>query len=103
MTSTVETVTSADGTVIAFVRTDDGPGDTTTPVCINLSAAAAESVPAHEADQLYTTIRHARIPAQRAAQFWERAEALIREFTQLPCFDDVISASPPLSGRPTTC
>lgn len=37
------------------------PGDTTTPVCINgLSVAAAESVPAHEADQLYTTIRHPR-------------------------------------------
>ncbi|MBA2716307.1 MAG: winged helix-turn-helix transcriptional regulator [Propionibacteriales bacterium] len=61
------------------------PGDTTTPVCINgLSVAAAESVPAHEADKLYTTIRHARIPAQTAAQFWKRVDALIREFTQLP-------------------
>mgnify|MGYP006317273661 CR=1 FL=1 len=61
------------------------PSDTTTPVCINgLSVAAAESVPAHEADRLYTTIRHARIPAQSAAQFWRRVEALIREFTQLP-------------------
>lgn len=61
------------------------PDDTDTPVCINgLSVAAAESVPAHEADRLYTTIRHARIPAQVAAQFWERVEALIRDFTQLP-------------------
>ncbi len=60
------------------------PGDTTTPVCINgLSVAAAESVPAHEADTLYSTVRHARIPAQSAAQFWQRVEALIREFTQL--------------------
>ena len=67
------------------------PGDTTTPVCINgLSVAAAESVPAHEADRLYTTIRHARIPAQAAAQFWQRVEALIREFTELPRSGDTV-------------
>jgi DNA-binding transcriptional ArsR family regulator len=61
------------------------PGDTTTPVCINgLSTAAAESVPAHEADTLYSTIRHARIPAPVASQFWKRVDGLIREFTQLP-------------------
>jgi DNA-binding transcriptional ArsR family regulator len=67
------------------------PGDTTTPVCINgLSVAAAESVPAHEADKLYTTIRHARIPAQTAAQFWKRVDALIREFTQLPRSGDTV-------------
>src|SRR3954462_10587983 len=46
------------------------PGDTTTPVCVNgLSVAAAESVPAHEADTLYSMIRHARIPKESAAQF----------------------------------
>jgi DNA-binding transcriptional ArsR family regulator len=67
------------------------PGDTATPVCINgLSVAAAESVPAHEADTLYTTIRHARIPAQLASQFWQRVEALIREFTQLPRSGDTV-------------
>ncbi|MEH0844182.1 helix-turn-helix domain-containing protein [Micromonospora sp. CPCC 205711] len=67
------------------------PGDTTTPVCINgLSVAAAESVPAHEADRLYTTIRHARIPAEAAAQFWQRVEALIREFTELPRSGDTV-------------
>ncbi len=61
------------------------PGDTATPVCVNgLSVAAAESIPAHEADTLYSTIRHARIPAERAAQFWRSVDALIREFTQLP-------------------
>src|SRR5512139_612844 len=59
------------------------PGDTTTPVCVNgLSVAAAESVPAHEADRLYTTIRHARIPAEDAARFGLRVEALIREFSE---------------------
>jgi DNA-binding transcriptional ArsR family regulator len=67
------------------------PGDTATPVCINgLSVAAAESVPAHEADTLYTTIRHVRIPAQLASQFWQRVEALIREFTQLPRSGDTV-------------
>lgn len=67
------------------------PGDTSTPVCINnLSVAAAESVPAHEADTLYTTIRHARISPERAAQFWERVEALVREFTQLPRSGDKV-------------
>ena len=61
------------------------PGDTATPVCINeLSVAAAESVPAHEADTLYTTMRHARIPRESAAEFWRRVEALIRDFSRLP-------------------
>lgn len=68
-----------------------GPGDTTTPMCINgLSVAAAESVPAHEADTLYTTIRHARIPPHRAAQFWQRVEELMREFTELPRSGDTV-------------
>ncbi|WP_238453058.1 helix-turn-helix domain-containing protein [Micromonospora sp. ATA51] len=67
------------------------PGDTTTPVCVNgLSVAAAESVPAHEADTLYSTIRHARIPRESAAQFWRRVEALIREFTELPRSGDTV-------------
>ncbi|RZU72877.1 helix-turn-helix protein [Micromonospora kangleipakensis] len=67
------------------------PGGTTTPVCINgLSVAAAESVPAHEADALYTTVRHARIPRESAAQFWRRVEALIQEFTELPRSGDTV-------------
>jgi DNA-binding transcriptional ArsR family regulator len=67
------------------------PGDAGTPVCVNgLSVAAAESVPAHEADKLYTTIRHARISRQQASQFWGRVEALIREFTQLPRSGDTV-------------
>jgi DNA-binding transcriptional ArsR family regulator len=73
---------------VAVVRR---PGDTETPVCVNgLSVAAAESVPAHEADRLYSTIRHARIPAQTASQFWQRVDALIREFTQLPRSGDTV-------------
>ena len=61
------------------------PGDPGTPVWTNaLSVAAAEAVPAHEADQLRTTVRHVRIPPERAAEFWKRVEALGREFTELP-------------------
>jgi DNA-binding transcriptional ArsR family regulator len=49
-----------------------------------LSEAAAESVPAHQADELRATLRHARIPAERADQFWEDALALAQAFAKLP-------------------
>ena len=49
-----------------------------------LSAAAAESGPAHQADDLRAIIRHARIPRERAAEFWERVFQLTHEFMRLP-------------------
>ncbi|HEY3905474.1 MAG TPA: winged helix-turn-helix domain-containing protein [Streptosporangiaceae bacterium] len=49
-----------------------------------LSVAAAESGPAHEADDLRAIIRHARIPAERAAEFWQRVFELTHEFSSLP-------------------
>jgi len=49
-----------------------------------LSVAATESRPAHEADNLRAILRHARIPRERAAEFWERVFALTDEFMQLP-------------------
>lgn len=68
-----------------YVGVVNRPGEDETTVHANaLSVAAAESVPAHEADQLRTILRHARIPAERAAEFWERVDALTREFAQLP-------------------
>ena len=67
------------------------PGDTETPLCVNqLTVAAAESVPAHEADTLYTTLRHVRIPREAAAEFWQRVEALVRDLTQLPRSGDTV-------------
>ena len=52
------------------------PGEDSTTVHANaLSVAAAESVPAHEADDPRSILRHARIPAQSAAEFWERVVA----------------------------
>jgi DNA-binding transcriptional ArsR family regulator len=74
-----------------YVGVVNRPGDDETTVHANaLSVAAAESVPAHEADQLRTILRHARIPAQRAAEFWERVDALTREFAQLPRSGDTV-------------
>lgn len=46
--------------------------------------AAAESVPAHEADELRAIVRQARLSRERAAQFWDRLFALTREFSALP-------------------
>lgn len=55
------------------------------PVCVNeLSVAAAESVPAHDADELRSVIRHARISPEHAAAFWNRVVALVQEFAQMP-------------------
>jgi DNA-binding transcriptional ArsR family regulator len=55
-----------------------------------LVTAAAESAPAHEADDLRAIIRHARIPAERAAEFWERVMLLASEFAQLPRSGDAV-------------
>jgi DNA-binding transcriptional ArsR family regulator len=67
------------------------PGDTETFLCTNaLSVAAAEAVPAHAADELRTVLRHARIPAERAAEFWGRVEALVQEFTLLRRSGDTV-------------
>lgn len=52
--------------------------------------AAAESLPAHEADRLRAIIRHVRIPRQSAAEFWDRVFALTREFSALPRSGDTV-------------
>jgi len=57
-----------------------------------LSVAAAESGPAHEADDLRAVLRHARIPRERAAEFWERVFQLIHEFTGLPRSGETVYA-----------
>lgn len=56
----------------------------------DLSVAAAEAAPAHEADDLRSILRHARIPIGRAIEFWERVLALSQEFTQLPRSGDAV-------------
>jgi DNA-binding transcriptional ArsR family regulator len=46
--------------------------------------AAAESVPAPEADDVRAIVRHARISRKDAAAFWDRLFAVTREFSALP-------------------
>jgi DNA-binding transcriptional ArsR family regulator len=49
-----------------------------------LSVAAKESAPAHKADTMRAIMRYARIPEDRAAQFWRRVFDVVNEFSQLP-------------------
>ena len=77
---------------VFYVGVVNRPGEDPTTVHANaLSVAAAESVPAHEADDLRTIMRHVRIPPERAAEFWERVvDALNRELAQLPRSGDTV-------------
>jgi DNA-binding transcriptional ArsR family regulator len=56
----------------------------------DLSVAATEAGPAHEADDLRSILRHVRIPRERAREFWERVLAVSQEFTQLPRSGDTV-------------
>jgi DNA-binding transcriptional ArsR family regulator len=76
---------------VFYVGVVNRPGDDETTVHANaLSVAAAESVPAHETDQLRTILRHARIPEERVAEFWDGVVALAGEFAQLPRSGDTV-------------
>lgn len=48
---------------------------------------AAETIPAHEADQLRAIRRYAWIRDEDADEFWDRVLELVREFSQLPSLD----------------
>ncbi|HEY3557540.1 MAG TPA: winged helix-turn-helix domain-containing protein [Kribbella sp.] len=50
----------------------------------DFEVAAQESKPAYDAGQMRSFIRHARIPDERAAEFWRRVDELIHTFDQLP-------------------
>ncbi|MGZ4737995.1 MAG: ArsR/SmtB family transcription factor [Ilumatobacteraceae bacterium] len=54
--------------------------------------AAAESRPAHEADDLRAVHRHARIPRERAKEFWDQVLDLTRTFSALPRSGDTTYA-----------
>lgn len=57
-----------------------------------LAIAAHKSQPAHQADQLRAILRRARIPAERAAEFWDRVLELTNEFGQIPRSGDTVHA-----------
>src|SRR5919108_3490338 len=70
---------------IFYVGVVNKPGEDPTTVHANaLSVAAAESAPAHLADDLRTILRHARIPRKDAAEFWDRVLIMAGEFAQTP-------------------
>lgn len=50
----------------------------------DLEMAANESQSAYQSHRLWSYIRHARIPPERAAEFWARAVELVNEFDRLP-------------------
>ncbi len=55
-----------------------------------LTEAAAESVAAHEADNLRAVLRYVRIPDDRAEQFWRRVFEVVNEFSALPRSGDTV-------------
>ena len=55
-----------------------------------LSEAAAEAGAAHNADELRATIRHARIPEERAREFWAQVLVLAQEFAKIPRAGDTM-------------
>ena len=50
----------------------------------DFAVAAAESVRAEEQRRLWSFIRHARLEADRADEFWTRIRDLVEEFDRLP-------------------
>jgi len=60
-------------------------GDDDLPLDFNdFEVAAKESAGAYDAGRLRSFIRHARIPDERVAEFWERMQEMIHEFDKLP-------------------
>jgi DNA-binding transcriptional ArsR family regulator len=55
-----------------------------------LAQAAAESAPAHAADDLRCTLLHARIPREEVRNFWAAVQELARQFAQIPRAGDQV-------------
>jgi DNA-binding transcriptional ArsR family regulator len=67
------------------------PEDKRVAAAINgLAQAAAESGPAHVADELRCTLSHARIPIEEVRSFWEQVQELARTFAQIPRAGDQV-------------
>jgi DNA-binding transcriptional ArsR family regulator len=55
-----------------------------------LAEAAAESAPAHAADELRCLLVHARIPIEEVRNFWAQVQELARRFAQIPRAGDQV-------------
>ena len=62
----------------------DADGVPLPPDFNDFEVAAQESAAAYESGRLRAFIRHARIPDERAAEFWQRIDQAIHEFDRLP-------------------
>jgi DNA-binding transcriptional ArsR family regulator len=68
-----------------YIGVGESPGDESLPLDLNdFDVAARESQAAYHAHRLWSFIRHARIPRERAAEFWKQAMALVHDFDRLP-------------------
>jgi DNA-binding transcriptional ArsR family regulator len=56
----------------------------------DFAVAAEESAAAYENAQVRAFVRHARIPEDRAAEFWKRVDAVIHAFDKLPRSGDSV-------------
>jgi len=67
------------------------PEDKQVVAAINgIAQAAAESAPAHAADQVRCTLVHARIPIGEVRNFWAQVQELARQFAQIPRSGDEV-------------
>ena len=55
-----------------------------------LAEAAAESAPAHAADELRCTLVHARVPIEEVRNFWAQVQEVARRFAQIPRAGDQV-------------
>lgn len=68
-----------------YVGALDRPEDKQVVAAINgLAQAAAESAPAHAADELRCLLVHARIPVEEVRAFWAEVQEVARRFSQIP-------------------
>ncbi|MDP9444379.1 MAG: helix-turn-helix domain-containing protein [Actinomycetota bacterium] len=67
------------------------PEDQQVVAAINgLAEAAAESAPAHAADELRCTLVHARVPIEEVRSFWAQVQEVARQFAQIPRAGDQV-------------
>ncbi|MGH3199905.1 MAG: hypothetical protein ACRDOH_07875 [Streptosporangiaceae bacterium] len=67
------------------------PDDTQVVAAINgIAEAAAESAPAHAADELRCLLVHVRIPIEEVRTFWTEVQEVARRFAQIPRAGDQV-------------
>ncbi|WP_030484260.1 helix-turn-helix domain-containing protein [Nocardioides aequoreus] len=73
-----------------YVAAERGDGEDLPTDFNDFEVAAAESAAAFREGRLWGFIRHARLPEERAGEFWDRIAALVREFDELPRDGDTV-------------